>query len=125
MERTKSARSDRALSHRLGSLEAADLEAYTVLTEAGPVLQLGAVEFDEQVWSCIPRTFLWFAVDLHQCGFWGRISDVDIANNERALREGGSVVSRWMFVGATGFWVATDTSQSKSRTTVFVAHDED
>ncbi len=125
MEKAKSARSARAMSHRVGSLEAADLEAYTVLTEKGPELQLGAVEFAEQVWNCVPRTFLWFAVDLHECGYWGRISDVDFASNERALGKGGSVVSRWTFVDTPEFWITTDTSQSKNRTTVFVAHDED
>ena len=125
MERTKSANPARGLSHHVGRLEERDLQAYAVLTEVGPVMRLGNIEFTEEVWNEVPRHFLGFAIDLHECGHWGPISDVDYERNEQALINGGSVVSRWEFVNVTAFWITTDTSGQRSRTTVFFSPESD
>ena len=124
MEKAMLATSTRALSHRVGSLGPDELEAYMVITETGPVLELGDVVISADVWSRVPRYYLWFAIDVHQCGYWGRVSDVDYENNERALTSGGSVVSRWTFAKVPAFWVTTDTSSPQNKTSVFIANEE-
>lgn len=123
MEKETLADSDRELSHRVGCLEERELQAYEVLTQEGPVLQLGDVRIADCVWNRIPRRCVMFAIDLHECGYWGRAPEIDRMHNERALVVGGSVVSRWSFVGQPEFWVTTDTSNSKTQTSVFVSHD--
>lgn len=125
MEKQLSANTTRVLSHRVGCLEQHDLDAYTVLTYDGPILRLGDVAIDDGVWNHVPRNYIWFAIDMHECGYWGSLKEVDYVNNQRALDNGGSVVSRWTFPGQPEFWVTTDTSNSEIRTHVFVAHDSD
>jgi hypothetical protein len=123
MEKETLADAERGLSHRIGCLEERELQAYQVLTEEGPVLQLGDVQIADSVWNRIPRSCVMFAIDLHECGYWGRAPEIDRLNNERALLSGGSVVSRWTFARQPEFWVTTDTSNDRIRTSVFVAHD--
>jgi hypothetical protein len=123
MEREMLTDADRALSHRIGCLEERDLQAYEVLVEEGPVLQLGDVQIADCIWNRIPRSCIMFAIDMHECGYWGRVPEVDRMNNERALVVGGSVVSRWMFAEQPEFWITTDTSNDRIQTSVFVAHD--
>lgn len=118
-----SAETARTLSHRVGRLDERDLQAYEIITEGGPVLQLGEMRFAPEVWREIPRYYLWFAIDMHECGYWGPVCDVDYANNERALSKGGSVVSRWEFPDLPAFWIATDTSSPGNKTNVFVAQE--
>ena len=125
MQQKTSTDLSRALSHRVGSLEQRDLNAYNVLIHEGPVLRLGDVAIDDGVWNHVARDYLCFAIDMHQCGYWGRLGDIDYVNNQRALDKGGSVVSRWTFPGQPEFWVTTDTSDAQVRTHVFVAHDSD
>lgn len=125
MQHKTSTNLTRALSHRVGSLERSDLDAYNVLAYEGPIMRLGDVTIDDAIWSQIGRDYFCFAIDMHQCGYWGRLGDVDYANNQRALDKGGSVVSRWTFPGQPEFWVTTDTSNTRLRTHVFVAHDSD
>ena len=125
MEKPTSASATRALSHRVGCLEEREFPAYTVLTEVGPSVQLGDVEFSEEVWNHVSRHCLWFAIDMHQCGYWGPITDVDYARNEQSPETGGSVVSRWTFVNVDPFWITTDTSGPRNRTTVFMSPESD
>ena len=125
MERKLSANTIRALSHRVGCLEKRDLDAYTVLTYDGPILRLGDLAIDDGVWNYVPRNYVCFAIEMHECGYWGPIKDVDYVNNQRALDNGGSVVSRWTFPGQPEFWVTTDSSNSRFRTHAFVAHDSE
>ncbi len=125
MDRTKSATPARELSHRVGHLEERDLQAYSVLTETGPVLQIGEIEFTEEVWNRVPRHCLWFAIELHQCGYWGPIEDVDYESNDQSLDNGGSIVSRWAFVNVPSFWITTDSSGQRSRTSVFISPESD
>ena len=123
MEKETLANAGRELSHRIGCLEEEDLRAYEVLIEEGPVLQLGDVQIADSIWNRIPRSCIMFAIDMHECGYWGRAPEIDHMNNERALDVGGSVVSRWTFAAQPEFWITTDTSNDRTQTFVFVAHD--
>jgi hypothetical protein len=123
MKKEKLAESKDTLSQRVGGLEEREIQAYGILTEEGPVMQLGDLKIADHVWNRVPRYCLMFAIDLHECGYWGRAPEIDRINNDRALLVGGSIVSRWSFAEQTEFWIVTDTSQSKTETSVFVAHE--
>ena len=123
MEKETLTEADRAFSHEIGCLEERDIPAYEFLIEDGPVLRLGDVQIADRVWNRIPRNYLTFAIDMHECGYWGRVPEIDHMHNEKALAGGGSVVSRWTFKGQPEFWITTDTSNDRIRTSVFVAHD--
>ena len=125
MEKQTLTDANRELSYRISCLEERDLQAYQFLIAAGPELQLGDVQIADRIWNRIPRNYIMFAIDLHECGHWGRVPEIDRVNNERALTEGGSVVSRWTFQRQPEFWIATDTSNGRNRTSVFVAHDSE
>ncbi len=120
MEAQLSAREMRATSRQLANLEPQALDAWAVLCESGPVLELGTILLTQDTWLLVPRNIAWLALDLHECGEFGAICEEMWERNERALSSRGSIVSFWEPSQAPEFWVVTDRCKSGITTTVSV-----
>ena len=124
MEAQRSAREMRATSRQLANLEPQTLDAWTVLCESGPVLELGTILLTQDTWLLVPRNIVWLAIDCHECGHFGSVCDEMWERNERALSLCGSIVSFWEPSQDPDFWVVTDRCNSGITTTVSVQHHE-
>lgn len=48
----------------------------------------------------------------HATGDWGNLDDVDKAENDRALVDGGRLVSSFLSLDGTKFWIITEADRS-------------
>jgi hypothetical protein len=80
-----------------------------LLTEHGPVLDIGTLIISPDVWRTVPAKGVAAAVWLHECGHWGAIPHALCERNHEALRKGGLVVSQWYPAEHWPFAIATDT----------------
>lgn len=110
----------RDLSNRVGRLSVTELNAYRMLSNELPVIELGTLVIPKSVHSQIPYRCLWFAVEMHQRGYWGAVPDVDFRRNERAMTQGGTTVSFWTFQEMRAFWLRTIVKQGDPTTTAFL-----
>jgi hypothetical protein len=101
--------------------EQQDLDAWSVLTESGPVLDIGTVVLTPSAWQLIPKLAVWMAIDLHECGNFGRVCPETWARNEEAVLYGRSVCSLWQPANRPEFRVITDRCASRITTTVSVS----
>lgn len=105
-------------TRRVVNLEELELEAWSVLTESGPVLDVGTVVLTPSAWQLIPGLTLLMAVDLHSCGEFGVVPEELWERNERAIETGGPVVSYWETNKSPWFVVKTEPTSSGITTTV-------
>ena len=123
MEALKSAIVTRAKSRAIANLEPAALDAWTVLCESGPVLELGEIRITPDIWQLVPRNIVWMAVDLHEVGYFGDVCDETWARNEQSLNTSGSILSAWKPSSAPGFCVLTERLPHGPNTEVFIGLD--
>lgn len=110
----------RELSHRIGKLAINELEAYHMLTDEQPAIELGTLVIPKSVHNQVPHRCLWFAIKMHERGYWGRVSDVDFQRNDEARQQGGALVSFWTFQDVRAFWLRTTTEHDGIATTAFL-----
>ena len=120
MEHQPSANVERAVSRRIVNIEQEELDAWSALTQSGPVFDIGTVILTPDAWQLVPKLTVWMAIDLHQCGNFGHVCEETWARNERALNSKGSIVSFWQTAKKPDFWVVTDRCKSGITTTVSV-----
>lgn len=103
------------LSETIGpvvALNQDELDAWTILCQGGPLFELGEVSLSKEVWQILPRTVIWYTLELHECGYFGGVGEATWERNLEAIDYGASIVSLWTFENAPDFWVITDRSKS-------------
>jgi hypothetical protein len=51
-------------------------------------------------------------IQRHQAGDWGNLTDDDRAANDRALAQGGRILSAYQATNGTRFWLITEADRS-------------
>lgn len=75
----------------------------------------------EAVAAAVPADELLKAVERHAAGDWGLLDQNDWENNDKALREGGRLFSRYQSSAGQKFWVVTEADRKV--TTVLLPED--
>lgn len=86
-----------------------------------PKFSLGNVYVTPNAISEVPRDEIIQGVKRHEHGDWGELTSSDIAQNERALKFGGRLCSRYLSSGGHPFYVITEADRSV--TTVLLPED--
>jgi hypothetical protein len=121
-----SAHAIRAVVHGTLSLDPMNQKVCSYLTQVGPQFPLGRVVFEPDLWGAVATCIMGNALDLHWCGIWGAVSDVDRNRNIHTLVTGeGRVVSSWRPTRTTypPFWIVTDSIGDRPETRVFTSFD--
>ena len=69
----------------------------------------------------IPNNEIFLALSRHAQGDWGELDKEDWDSNERALKNGGRLFSRYVTSGKIPFWIITE--WNRSVTTVLLPKD--
>jgi len=77
-----------------------------------PRFQLGTLSVTKRVLDAIPPAELVAALRRHSRGDWGDLGSSDIAQNQRALKKGGRLCSRYVSSAGQPFWIITDADRS-------------
>lgn len=85
------------------------------------VLRLGHIVATPNALQSITQDDILLGIQRHQAGDWGNLTDDDRSSNDRALSQGGRIVSAYNAVNGTRFWVITEAD--RSRTTVLLPED--
>jgi hypothetical protein len=69
----------------------------------------------------IPQEEIFSAIQRHQAGDWGDVSDEDRSANDQALIQGTRILSAYRATNGTKFWIITEADRSV--TTVLLPED--
>lgn len=86
-----------------------------------PLFRLGAVVITANAHAALDRASVMEALSRHSNGDWGALCDEDRDANERALNEGGRLLSAYADSAGTAFWIITECD--RSATTVLLPQD--
>ena len=85
------------------------------------VFRLGRIVATPNAVQSIRQDDILSGIQRHQAGDWGNLTDDDRAANDRALTQGGRIVSAYNAMNGTRFWLITEAD--RSRTTVLLPED--
>jgi hypothetical protein len=85
------------------------------------VFRLGKIVATPNVVNQITNADILSAIQRHQAGDWGSLTDDDRAANDRALVEGTRILSAYNGANGTRFWIITEADRSV--TTVLLPED--
>jgi hypothetical protein len=86
-----------------------------------PRFPLGRLVITLGAYGTVPPLDILVGVLLHARGVWGEVDEPDAERNERALREGGELLSAYTAADGTRFYVLTEAD--RSATTVVVGQE--
>ena len=81
----------------------------------------GQVVFTPGAGKALTRNEIFFALHRHLRGDWGDLEDEDKQTNDRAVADGGRLLSAYKSWSGTKFWVITEADRA---TTTFLLPDE-
>jgi hypothetical protein len=85
------------------------------------VFRLGRIVATPNALRSITQDDVLIGIQRHQAGDWGNLSDDDRAANDRALAQGGRILSACRAGNGTKFWLITEAD--RSATTILLPED--
>ena len=85
------------------------------------VFRLGRIVTTPNALHSLTQDDILTGIQRHQAGDWGSLTDDDRAANDRALAQGGRIVSAYQATNGTRFWLITEAD--RSRTTILLPED--
>ena len=95
------------------------MSAYTILVA---VFRLGRIVSTPNALQSLTQDDILSGIQRHQAGDWGNLGDDDRAANDRALAQGGRIVSAYNAMNGTRFWLITEAD--RSATTILLPEDD-
>ena len=94
------------------------MSAYTIPVT---VFRLGRIVATPNARESLTQEDILTAIQRHQAGDWGNLPDDNRAANDRALAQGGRIVSAYNAMNGTRFWLITEAD--RSITTILLPED--
>ena len=94
------------------------MSAYTIPVA---VFRLGRIVATPNARESLTQEDILTAIQRHQAGDWGNLPDDNRAANDRALAQGGRIVSAYNAMNGTRFWLITEAD--RSITTILLPED--
>ena len=85
------------------------------------VLRLGRIVVTPNALESLTQEDILTAIQRHQAGDWGNLTADNRAANDRALAQGGRIISAYQATNGTRFWLITEAD--RSATTVLLPED--
>ena len=85
------------------------------------VFRLGRIVATPNARQSITQDDILLGIQRHQAGDWGNLTDDNRAANDRALAQGGRIVSAYNATNGTKFWLITEAD--RSTTTILLPED--
>ena len=85
------------------------------------VFRLGRIVTTPNALHSLTQDDILLGIQRHQAGDWGDLTDDNRAANDRALAQGGRIVSAYHATNGTRFWLITEADRSK--TTILLPED--
>lgn len=85
------------------------------------VFRLGRLTSTPNALQSLTRQEMLVGIQRHQAGDWGELTASDWAANDRALTQGGRILSAYNATNGTRFWIITEAD--RSATTVLLPED--
>ena len=85
------------------------------------VFRLGRIVTTPNAVQSITQDDILVGIQRHQAGDWGNLTDDNRAANDRALTQGGRIVSSYQATNWTKFWLITEAD--RSITTILLPED--
>ena len=85
------------------------------------VFRLGRIVATPNALRSITQDDILIGIQRHQAGDWGNLTEDDHATNDRALAQGGRILSAYQAANGTKFWLTTEADRSK--TTILLPED--
>ena len=86
------------------------------------VFRLGRIVATPNALESITQDDILLGIQRHQAGDWGNLTDDNRAANDRALAQGGRIVSAYNAMNGTRFWLITEVD--RSATTILLPEDD-
>ena len=80
--------------------------------QGAQTIELGRIVMTNGVWNTLHMRDVSLALQRHASGDWGELDAADGEANNRALKEGTRVLSRYLAASGKPFWVITDADRS-------------
>ena len=91
------------------------------MSEPTAKFSLGQTVATANALSVIPDDEILLALSRHVQGDWGKLDKEDLDENERALKNGGRLLSRYVTNAKIVFWIITE--HDRSVTTILLPED--
>lgn len=85
------------------------------------VFRLGRIVSTPNALQSLTRKDILVGIQRHQAGDWGELTAPDWEANDRALTQGGRILSAYNAANGTKFWIITEAD--RSTTTVLLPED--
>ena len=85
------------------------------------VFRLGRIVATPNALQSLTQDDILLGIQRHQAGDWGNLGDDNRAANDRALAQGGRIVSAYNAMNGTKFWLITEAD--RSTTTILLPED--
>ena len=85
------------------------------------VFRLGHIVSTPNALQSITQDDILTGIQRHQAGDWGNLTNDDRTANDRALAQGGQILSTYQATNGTKFWLITESDRSV--TTVLLPED--
>jgi hypothetical protein len=85
------------------------------------VLRLGRIVATPNALESLTQDDILLGIQRHQAGDWGNLTDDNRTANDRALAQGGRIVSAYNAMNGTRFWLITEAD--RSTTTILLPED--
>jgi hypothetical protein len=85
------------------------------------VFRLGRIVTTPNALHSLTQDDILLGIQRHQAGDWGDLTDDNRAANDRALAQGGRIVSAYHATNGTKFWLITEADRSV--TTILLPED--
>jgi hypothetical protein len=86
------------------------------------VFRLGRIVTTPNALQSLTQDDILLGIQRHQAGDWGDLTDDNRATNDRALAQGGRIVSAYNAMNGTRFWLITEAD--RSATTILLPEDD-
>ena len=86
------------------------------------VFRLGRIVTTPNALESLTQDDILLGIQRHQAGDWGDLTDDNRATNDRALAQGGRIVSSYQAMNGTKFWLITEAD--RSATTILLPEDD-
>ena len=94
------------------------MSAYTIPVA---VFRLGRIVATPNALESLTQEDILTAIQRHQAGDWGNLTEDNRTVNDRALAEGGRILSAYQATNGTKFWLITEAG--RSTTTILLPED--
>lgn len=73
---------------------------------------VGALVITRGAWDELPQDEVWYSLVRHMDGDWGDLVESDREQNDKAVDNGGRLMSRYSTRSGTVFWIITEYDRS-------------